>query len=156
MNRQNLPCANLKINGCTGLVNQRGNILCETCTETRKTAIQNKREFDFDALMVKYRELDSELSKCKLDLENSEVSRNTLLEEKKRAELNNSQLQLDNEKLSIDNQQLKILNESLKAQNDLLTKQIGKTTETVPSAPQTARTRGLTVFSKIPGLKTKK
>jgi hypothetical protein len=161
MNRQNLPCANVKINGCTGLVNQKGNILCETCTETRKIAIHNKREFDFDALMIKYKELDSELSKYKLDLENSEICTctlnekiNNLLEDKKRTELNSSQLALDNEKLSIDNQQLKILNESLKAQNDLLTKQISNSTESKNSAPQTARTRGQTVFSKIPGLKT--
>lgn len=175
MNRQNVPCANLKLNGCQGLVSQRGNILCETCTETRKNNAQNKREFDFDALMIKYREIESELAKYKLEVEELKESKNTLtdrvtilLADKKNSEivtLHNSQLILDNEKLSLDNVQLKLSLENLSKQNELLSEQITKLSkkqEPPPlerknsisqlnaSAPQTSRTRGLTAFSKIP------
>jgi CRISPR/Cas system CMR subunit Cmr4 (Cas7 group RAMP superfamily) len=181
MNRQNVPCANLKLNNCQGFVTQRGNILCETCTETRKNNTQNKREFDFDSLMIKYREIESELSKYKSEIEELKQSKNTLTErvtillgDKKNTEiiqLNNSQLILDNEKLSLDNGQLKILNENLSKQNELLSNQITKfskmpetqqpeaqTTRVlqVHQPPQTARNRGLTIFSKIPELKTLK
>jgi len=148
MNRQNVPCANLKLNNCQSFVTQRGNILCETCTETRKNNCQNKREFDFDSLMIKYREIHSELSKYKLEIEELKQSKNTLderltilLGDKKNTEiiqLNNSQLVLDNEKLSLDNSQLKILNESLTKQNELLSNQItkfSKITDTQPLQP---------------------
>ena len=148
MNRQNVPCANLKLNNCQGFVTQRGNILCETCTETRKNNCQNKREFDFDSLMIKYREIQSELSKYKSEIEELKQSKNTLNErvtillgDKKNTEiiqLNNSQLVLDNEKLSLDNSQLKILNENLTKQNELLSNQItkfSKIPETQPHQP---------------------
>lgn len=177
MNRQNVPCANLKLNNCQSFVTQRGNILCETCTETRKNNSQNKREYDFDSLMIKYREILCELSKYKSEIEELKQSKDTLNErvtillgDKKNTEiiqLNNSQLILDNEKLSLDNRQLKILNESLTKQNNLLSNQItnfSKIPETqslqslptkkTPRPPQTTRTRGLTIFSKIPELKT--
>lgn len=162
MNRQNVPCANLKLNNCQGIVTQRGNILCETCTETRKSNAQNKKEFDFDSLMIKYREIESQLSKYKCEIEelkqlkNSMTERiNTLLEDKKTTEvvlINNSQLILDNEKLSIDNQQLKILIDSLRKQNELLSKRQDSQPplETKKYIPQTSRSRGLTAFSKIP------
>jgi len=148
MNRQNVPCANLKLNNCQGFVTQRGNILCETCTETRKNNTQNKREFDFDSLMIKYREIESELTKYKSEIEELKQSKNTLNErvtillgDKKNTEiiqLNNSQLILDNEKLSLDNSQLKILNENLTKQNELLSNQItkfSKIPETQPHQP---------------------
>ena len=184
MNRQNVPCANLKLNNCQSFVTQRGNILCETCTETRKNNCQNKKEFDFDSLMIKYREILSELSKYKSEIEELKQSKNTLNErltillgDKKNTEiiqLNNSQLVLDNEKLSLDNSQLKILNESLTKQNELLSNQITKFSKIpdtqppqqplqqplqfkqTPRAPQNTRNRGLTIVSKIPGLKTLK
>jgi DNA-binding protein YbaB len=181
MNRQNVPCANLKLNNCQGFVTQRGNILCETCTETRKNNCQNRREFDFDSLMIKYREIQSELSKYKSEIEELKQSKNTLdervtilLGDKKNTEiiqLNNSQLVLDNEKLSLDNSQIKILNENLTKQNELLSNQItkfSKIPETqplqpqpvqckqTPRPPQTTRNRGLTIVSKIPELKTLK
>jgi hypothetical protein len=185
MNRQNVPCANLKLNNCQGFVTQRGNILCETCTETRKNNSQNKREFDFDSLMIKYREIHSELSKYKSEIEELKKSKNTLNErltilvgDKKNTEiiqLNNSQLVLDNEKLSLDNSQLKILNENLIKQNELLSNQITKFSkipetksleqppqqsleqpkQTPRPTPQTTRNRGLTIVSKIPQLKQK-
>ena len=183
MNRQNVPCANLKLNGCQGLVTQRGNILCETCTETRKNNAQNKREFDFDALMIKYREIECEFSKYKSEVEELKQSKNTLIErvnnllvDKKNLDiitLNNSQLVLDNEKLSLDNVQLKLSLENLSKQNELLSEQISKLSKKqqpppldrknstsvnptpVNPTPQTSRTRGLTVFSKIPLPKTK-
>jgi hypothetical protein len=172
MNRQNVPCANLKLNGCQGLVTQRGNILCETCTETRKNNSQNKREFDFDSLMIKYRELESEIAKYKSEAEELKDCKNTLTErvntlllDKKNSEiitLNNSQLILDNEKLSLDNAQLKLSLENLSKQNELLSEQLSKKqppllerknsiSHTLPQTlPQTSRTRGITAFSKIP------
>ena len=185
MNRQNVPCANLKLNNCQGFVTQRGNILCETCTETRKNNCQNRKEFDFDSLMIKYREIQSDLSKYKSEIEELKQSKNTLNErvtillgDKKNTEiiqLNNSQLLLDNEKLSLDNSQLKILNENLTKQNELLSNQItkfSKIPETQPQSqpqsqqpvqskqtprpPQTTRNRALTIVSKIPELKTLK
>lgn len=179
MNRQNVPCANLKLNNCQGFVTQKGNILCETCTETRKNNAQNRKEFDFDSLMIKYREIVSDISKYKSEIQDLKQCKNTLneritilLSDKKNTEiiqLNNSQLILDNEKLSLDNAQLKTLNESLKKQNELLSKQIAnfskipepkqpqqsQTPQPTPR-PQTTRNRGLTIFSKIPGLKTVK
>ena len=146
MNRQNVPCANLKLNNCQGFVTQRGNILCETCTETRKNNCQNRKEFDFDSLMIKYREIQSDLSKYKSEIEELKQSKNTLnervtilLSDKKNTEiiqLNNSQLLLDNEKLSLDNSQLKILNENLTKQNELLSNQITKFSKIPETQPQ--------------------
>ena len=176
MNRQNVPCANLKLNNCQSFVTQRGNILCETCTETRKNNSQNKREYDFDSLMIKYREIQFEISKYKSEIEELKKSENTLNErltilvgDKKNTEiiqLNNSQLVLDNEKLSLDNSQLKILNENLTKQNELLSNQITKFSkipetkslqpkQTHRTPPQTTRNRALTIVSKIPQLKQK-
>jgi len=172
MNRQNIPCANIKVNSCQGLVTHRGNILCENCTETRKNNTQNKREFDFDSLMIKYREIECELAKYKSEVEELKTSKNTITErvnillvDKKNSEivtLNNSQLILDNEKLSLDNAQLKLSLENLSKQNELLSEQIVKLSknQTPPplerknstsiTIPQTSRTRGLTQISKIP------
>lgn len=169
MNRQN-PCANSKLNGCEGFVTQRGNILCETCTETRKNMAQNRREYDFDELLIKHRETEQELSKSRSELAKAQDSlvqvekEKSLLEErvgnligeKRRMEkdrgfsdINRSQAEIDNEKLVIDNNQLKILNESLTAQNNVLVKEnaeISKNIEILLNEKKIKRTS----VSKIP------
>jgi predicted nuclease with TOPRIM domain len=177
MNRQNV-CANFKVTGCQELVTQRGNILCEKCRIVRKNITHNKREYEFDELMIKYKETDIELYNFKNDVEklNEYIKQlekdkcvlnervNILIDEKNKKEfsdLNNSQIELDNEKLILDNTQLKILNQSLIEQNEVLTKQnleLSKKIESINiqnrNVPQTARNRSTTV-SKIPELKKK-
>lgn len=176
MNRQNV-CANLKVTGCQELVTQRGNILCEKCRIVRKNVTHNKREYEFDELMIKYKEIDSELYNYKNDVEklNETIKQlekdkcvliervNILIDEKNKKELNdlnNSQIELDNEKLILDNTQLKILNQSLMEQNELLTKQNLEFSRNIESrniesrnVPQSARNRATTTISKIPELK---
>jgi len=59
------PCANFNVTGCTGLISQRGNILCETCIQVLKTTSKNKRESDIHDLMVRNSELEQEIQKLK-------------------------------------------------------------------------------------------
>jgi predicted nuclease with TOPRIM domain len=177
MNRQH--CANSKINGCDKFVTQRGNILCEICMEKRKNICQNRREFDFDELMIKYRDVKDSLDMCKVEISNLQTvierlekekinlneSLTKLLEEKNSIELREiklSQIELDNEKLIIDNKQMKINNENLILQNEILTKQneefiekinnekINNEKKKTVTVPQTARNR---IGSRIPELR---
>ena len=175
MNRQ--QCANSKINGCDRFVTQRGNILCEICMEKRKNICQNRREFDFDELMIKYRDVKDSLDMSKVEISNLQSvieklekekinlneSLTKLLEEKNSIELREiklSQIELDNEKLIIDNKQIKINNENLISHNEILTKQneeFSKIIDTINNekkktvtVPQTARNR---IGSRIPELR---
>ena len=175
MNRQ--QCANSKINGCDKFVTHRGNILCEICIEKRKSILQNRKEFDFDELMIKYRDVKNSLDMSTLEisnlnsviekLEKEKINLNEcitkLLEEKNIIELRDiklSQIELDNEKLIIDNKQIKINNENLISHNEILTKQneeFSKIIDTINNekkktvtVPQTARNR---IGSRIPELR---
>jgi predicted nuclease with TOPRIM domain len=177
MSRQNLLCANSKLNGCQGFVTQRGNILCENCTETRKNMAQNRREYEFDELVIRNRETEQELLQYKeqvknikenlsqLEKENSLLNEHIskLIDEKKRMEkdygineINRSQLALDNEKLIIDNKQLTILNESLTMQNEVLSKENSELSKNIESVltdkkgtPEMGRARKNSAGSKI-------
>ena len=152
MIRQNLSCANSKINGCQGNVSQRGNILCETCTENRKNLAQSKRDYEVDQLMAKYIQTEQELSKYKtlyeqllVQCEKEKSILNEQLTKMKLNEIKNSQVSLDNEKLIIDNKQLELLNQSLTKQIEELSK-TSRPKQPIP--PQTARNP----YSKIPEL----
>jgi predicted nuclease with TOPRIM domain len=169
MNRQH-PCANSKLSGCEGFVTQKGHILCESCTENRKNMAQNRREHDFDELLIKNREIEQELLKTRsiektlqdtisrLEREKSllEERIEKLIDEKRRMEkdrgvheINSSQVELDNEKLLIDNNQLKIANNSLTAQNDLLIKENAEISKNIETILAEKKTRKASV-SKIP------
>jgi hypothetical protein len=159
MIRQNLPCANSKINGCTSTVTQRGNILCEGCTEIRKNSSQNKKEYDFDQLMIKCKDTERELSFCKLEIEQArqaitqlEKDKITLIDDKRKSELNAfnyTQLSLDNQKLIFDNEQLSKENSHLKLVNETLSVQVHN--QRKPQVvPQTSRS---IAGSRIPELK---
>lgn len=58
-------CANSKTNNCTEIVNNKGNIYCESCQEIKKNNIKSKRESDFQELLNKISELESENMKLR-------------------------------------------------------------------------------------------
>lgn len=60
MSRQ-IPCANIKVSGCQGIVSQRGNIFCDVCIEVRKTVTKSRRDQDVDDLLNKNAELEKQL-----------------------------------------------------------------------------------------------
>lgn len=57
MSEKTTPCANYRVNGCKGIVYDRGNILCKLCTQNREYLLkskQNRREQEFLELEKHY------------------------------------------------------------------------------------------------------
>jgi len=70
--KQNV-CANSRTSiNCSEIVNQRGNILCDTCIENRKINSISKREADINLLIERNRDLEKELHEIKINLHEHE------------------------------------------------------------------------------------
>lgn len=65
MTTRNIPCSLSKLTGCQGFVSQRGNIMCDKCTELRKSLTRTKREQTLDDLLSRNKELEKTLQSCK-------------------------------------------------------------------------------------------
>lgn len=48
-----IPCSNSGTSGCTNFVESKGNILCSSCLEKRKTLMKHKRDDQIDELLEK-------------------------------------------------------------------------------------------------------
>jgi hypothetical protein len=98
MNNRNISCANSRTTNCSGIVNQRGNIFCDSCIELRKASIKNKRDNDIDTLLEKNCFLDQELQNIRSELQLSQTVNSEL-----QNQVTNTTKDLENIKNKYDN-----------------------------------------------------
>jgi chromosome segregation ATPase len=125
--RQNI-CANSRTSvNCSGIVIQRGNILCDTCIENRKASSMSKRDADINFLTEKNKELEKELHEVKINLHELEYknteTQNQLEEITKKY---NKLKDVDSDFLQLEIQRLTGIIDTLTSQVDTLTKEKNK------------------------------
>ena len=151
------PCSNSST-GCIGFA-VKGNILCETCLESKKAQTKNRRDIEMDMLEIKIKELEnclisqkqqyeSKLAEkiCTVHLEKDSVKQGELVkklreenerlvDEKSRYEMTYKQTLLDNEKLHLDISRLSSELAVLKEENKALEEENKNISQSLAKSP---------------------
>ena len=101
--RQN-TCANSRTTGCTNIVTQRGNILCDLCMELRKNSLLSRKDVEINSLTEKSKELEKEAQTLRLQLQDSIYENESLIEKlgnssKQSSDLEDKYLEKENTRL---------------------------------------------------------
>ena len=122
--RQN-TCANSRTTGCTNIVTQRGNILCELCMELRKNSLLSRKDVEINSLTEKSKELEKEAQTLRLQLQDSIYENESLIEKLGNSSKQSSDLEDKYKKLkNIDTEYLEKENTRLHDSIDVLNRTI--------------------------------
>jgi len=65
-------CSNSRVTGCNETISQRGNILCDTCLEVRKSRMKDRQGHDIDELLGKNKLMSNEIAQLQLHIKSLE------------------------------------------------------------------------------------
>ena len=122
--RRLIPCSNSHQTGCVNYVSHRGNILCDSCTEARKTLLKSRREQDMEEMISetnRYKSIISEQAKTIADLEKQ--NQHLISSNKELVTTTDSRYKDYHVQLEKDGRSLLSLNEKLCKENEVLTRE---------------------------------